>query len=236
MPAIGGFTFQSFGAGNHNWAEGMSNNMLKASTLLQPSAISRTTNLPASANNFDCYIDPSSKNIATWFNGQWYTIAPRIGAWVFVQDANEYAHFNLESQWVTGLDLDAVPSTPIERTLAFYNPGLIRPNSILFHYVAGMEFTIPANAPGSGAILETPPIGGSIVFPILTSTGNSGNISFAAGSVNGVIYFPAEAVIHASFDDGQYTPADVFRIRSPADLLGATGLAVTIRGKIRAMD
>lgn len=232
---IGGFTFLRFPARSHGWAEGMNNNAVKASALLQPAVLSRTTPLPVTASDGDCYIDPATNRICLWVAGEWYQISPRTGAWVYVKDANEYAHFNDANQWVTALDLDG-PHAPIERTLAFYNPGLIRPNSLLFNYVAGMEFTIPQDAPGTGGTLEVPPSGGSVVFPIYTRSGNSGHITFGDGSTVGTVTFPNEVVVHPTEVENEYTPADHIHIRSPADLFGAEGLSLTIRGKIRAID
>lgn len=235
MPAIGGFTFQQFPARSHGYADGMNHNMIKAATLLQPSVISRTTALPVTANDHDCYIDPANGLICTWLDGEWYKISPSYGAWVHVQDAEEYAHFGKDNLWITALDLNAV-HTPIERTLAFYNPGIIRPNATLFYYVAAMEFTIPANAPGTAGLLEVAPTGGSVQFDIFTSSGVSGNIAFADGSTAGVVTFPAQVVVHPSEEDTSETMAHHLFIRAPSNTLGAEGLSITIRGEIRAID
>lgn len=235
MTSIGNTTFQRFPARSHNWATGMNNNMIKASALLPRSAKSRTTPLPASAADGDCYIVPETNVIAIWYSDQWWTITPSAGMWFYIEDANEFALMKSPQEgWITAIDLDDVPP-PIERTLSFYAPGIMRRYTTLFNYVCAMEFTIPANAEGSFAKLDVPPVGGDVVFTMQTSKG-AGQITFLEGETEGTFTLPNELVLHAVLNETLYARADTLTVRTGVNLFGAEGLSVSIRGKIRAMD
>lgn len=230
MVDLGGFNFQdSFP--RHGWGDAMSRNFLKMATLFHPAVISRTTPIPSSANDNDAYIDPVSGKLYVWLKGEWHTITPREGALVYVRDAHEYAHYNHHNEWVTAIDLDAV-QPPVPRTLSVHVPGLIRPNAIIYRYVAGMEFTIRAGAPGSSAILDTPPDGGSVTFDVQGGNGN-GTITFNNGSTIGVFNFPNDVVTLPIEEEGAFGTAQSLIIRSPEDVHGAQGLTVTFRGEVR---
>lgn len=231
MRNIGGFgSFQIFPIRSHTWKDGMDLNMLKASTLLHPSVKSRSTPLPASGADLDCYVDPASGNLCVWFDGDWNAIAPRRGVWVHVEDTNSYDTYDpTNGGWVTVIELGKTyPALP--RTMGVYVPGKIRPSATVFDYVAGMEFVLPAGAPGSTATLEIPPTA-QIAF-----TMPGGRIVFAAGATTGAFEVPEDVYVQPTQQEGMFTRAQRFRITSPANLHDAEGLAITFSGMMRGMS
>lgn len=230
---------------NHAWTRKMNKNLLRVAMSYTDSVKSMTTALPASAADGDMYIDPADGKICMWVPAfddnigdpqpaQWWRMDPGIGRQVYVQDLNKVYLYNMSSAWELLVDIGATHQG-IEREFAFYAPGLVRPNATLFYYIAGLEFTIEAGAPHSGATLEVAP-SISIVLSIQHQDTEVGTITFAGGSKNGVISFPLERVVQPSHAENQYVKANALSILSPAATNGASGLSVTLRGKIRAID
>src|SRR5690606_30045616 len=115
-----------------------------------------------------------------------------IGTLAFVESEEKFYIYGVGSTWEMVFDLNHV-SRPIERNLSFYQPGNVRPNSVLFNYIPTMEFKIPSGAPHSFATLEVPPTGGSLLLGI-SSVAGGGTISFAAGSTVGVFSIASDIV------------------------------------------
>lgn len=229
MPHLGSMVFSQFTRYSHNWDAGMNGNFVKLSMLLHPSVKNLVTNFPATAAENQGLIETSTGRIGMFSNGQWWTVAPKIGALVYVEDLDQYWQFNPYNQWSMAIDLNAVYA-PIERNLSFYAPGLVRPNSTLFTYIPTMEFTLPAGAPGSHATLAEPPIGGDLVILMGGST-----IVFPEGQVVGTFNVPSEMVIHPSETEGMYAQPSILTIRT-TQTRNAEGLSLSLRGKIRAID
>lgn len=231
MRSIGSFgSFQTFGARSHKWKDGMDLNMLKASTLLHPSVKSRTTPRPATANDLDCYIDPATRNLCVWLDGDWNAITPRRGVWVHVEDTNSYDTYDpANGGWMTVIELGKTYSS-IPRTLSVYVPGKIRPSKPVYDYVAGMEFVLPAGAPGSTATLEIAPTA-NILF-VMTG----GLIRFEAGATVGTFEIASDTYVQPTQQEGSFTQAQRLRITAPNDLKGAEGLAITLAGKMRGLS
>jgi Protein of unknown function (DUF2793). len=232
MASLGGFDFQS-SFPRHGWGDAMSRNFLKMATLFPPTVVSRSTPLPTSAVNNTAYIDPSTGLINVWFDGGWNTISPKEGVLVYVADEQAYVHFNHHGQWVTAIDLNAT-QPPVPRSLNVYVPGRIRPDAPVFRYVAAMEFTLPAGAIGSTALLEVPPVGADVTFSVTGGSG-SGTITFANGSTVGVFNIPNDIVTLPSELQAEPAGAQALTIMAPEDLHGAEGLTISLRGQVRPL-
>ncbi|MFC3724413.1 hypothetical protein [Neoaquamicrobium sediminum] len=207
----------------------MNHNFTKLSMLLHPSVTALVTNLPASAGENECFIETSTGRIGMWSNGEWWTVDPKIGVLAYVAGLDQYWQFSPDEEWVLAFDLNA-DFAPIERNLSFYAPGLVRPNAPLFAYVPTMEFTLPAGAPGSHAVLDVAPAGGNL---ILTFAG--GTITFLDGQTEGTFSVASDYVIHPAETEGMYAQPTVLTITS-GSTFNAQGLSVSLRGKIRAID
>lgn len=235
-----------FQAQSHTWGRKMNLNMIKMSMLTGPAAESMTTSLPGSAAEGTVYIDPATKKLCMYVSGfddddgapmpaDWYSLQPNIGQMCLVKDQNKVYLFNWALDWELAIDLGAT-HRGVEVERAWYAPGLMRPSATLFYYVAGLEFTIEAGAPNSGATLEVGPVGGSLVLPIRHQGLEVGTITFTSGSLEGTIDFPSERVIQPSHTENQYVRANALSVTSPSNIRQASGLSVTLRGKIRAID
>lgn len=232
MANLGGFSFQS-SFSRHGWGDDMSRNFLKMATLFHPAVISRSTPLPTSAVDGATYIDPTTGFINVWFNGEWNTISPKEGVLIYVADEQAYVHFSHNGEWVTAIDLNAV-QPPVPRSLNVYVPGRIRPDAPVYRYVAAMEFTLPAGAPGSSARLDIAPVGANVTFNVTGGSG-SGTITFADGSTVGAFDIPSEIVTLPSETQGEFAGAQAFTITAPSELHGAEGLTISLRGQVRPL-
>lgn len=241
------------GARNNKWARTANVNFMKIGTAMNLSCISKTATLPVYERVEDeppegtTYVNPLNQRLYVWteawedgegdpFPKGWAVYAPSYGNILFVEDAQLLCIFSKSTEaWEVLVDLNEQHvATP--RELSFFAPGIVRPKSIIFHYVAGMELTLPAGVPGSGAGLQTAP-SSAIVFELLKGNAQIGTISFAAGSTAGVVSVPNETIIQPALpDETQYVRANVLQVRSPDSVAGAMGLNVTLRGKIRAID
>lgn len=230
---------------SHAWGERFNWQLIRLSVLTHGSAKSRTTAIPGSGTEGDVYIHPSNNNIYVWvdaFNNgdtvipaQWYVINTALGVKMFIEDEDKWVFFNQMGEWQVMFDLNK-NHRAIAREFHWYNPYLIRPSSTLFSYVATQEWVIEAGAPGSGAHCEIAPVGGSVVFNIFARGPQVGTITFAAGSLDGVVDIPDEVVVLPTVEENMYEKAHVFQVRSPANTRGMEGLNVTICGKIRSID
>jgi hypothetical protein len=233
------------GVRSNDWARQGNTNWIKMAAMFNPSVVSKTSALPESAPEGTLYIDPADKQVCMWVDAfddgtpgtaGWYAMGPNVGAFVYVEDQNAmYAWDKNVSDWKLLVDFDA-PHQYVRREFSFYVPGLVRPSATIFSYVAGMEFTLEAGAPDSGANCEIAPTS-AVTFNIVKSGATIGTIAFAAGSTSGVISVPSEIVINPALPgENQYVYANVLRIYSPGNVYGMNGLNVTLRGKIRAID
>lgn len=245
---IGSTQFSRIGARSNVWTRQMNDNMIRATMLFNPAVESRTDTLPESAAEGAMWIDPVNNKLSMWmdsFDENIPGVTNRVagymqlqalpGQLVYVKDEAKYYMMNHEGVWEFAIDIDAV-HVGVEREFSFYAPYRIRPTLPVFQYVAGLEFTIEAGAPNSGAHLDVAPTGGSLVFQIIHNSTVVGSITFAAGSQTGVISFPSERIIQPSHVENMYVQANVLTINAPADTLLAEGLSLTLRGKIRAID
>lgn len=236
--------FRTFGKMSHNWGEGMNINLVKAAALLSGTVLSKTTAIPPTANENDTYIDPATRNIYYWVDAhhdgeavvpaQWWIIQPTLGLQMLVADEQKIYWFNQDNQWQFAFDLNATHRA-VQRAHNFYNPYRIRPSSVLFHYCAGTEFVIPAGAPGSGATLDIP-AAGDMTFQIQHNNSVVGSIFFEAGETQGSVNVPNEVVVHPAIQESAFVRTHTLLVRSPANTYAAEGLAVSIMGKIRAID
>lgn len=244
---------QRTSARSNKWARRANVNFMKIGVAMNLSCISRVTPLPVYEEVEDeppegtTYVNPETQQIHVWtlawedgegdpFPKGWAVYTPTYGNIIFVEDEEAlYIYSKSTNAWELLVDINEEHvATP--RELSFFAPGIVRPNSIIFHYVAGMELALPAGVPGSGAGLQTAP-SSAIEFQILKGNTQIGSITFAAGSVEGVVSVPNEAIIHPALpDETQYVRANVLQVRSPLSVAGAMGLDVTLRGKIRAID
>ena len=230
---------------SHNWGQRMNWQLIRLATITHGAALSKTTPIPPTGNPGDVYIHPTNDDIYVWVEefedtdatvpAQWYVIGATMGLKMYVEDVNKWFFFNQMGAWQQLFDPDKTHRA-IQREFKWYNPYLIRPNSVLFSYVATQEWVIEAGAPGSGAHCEIAPVGGSVVFNIFARGPQVGTITFAAGSTDGVVDIPSEVVVLPTVEENQYEKAHVFRVRSPANTRGMEGLNVTICGKIRSID
>lgn len=246
---LGDATLRPSSVRSHSWTRMMNENMVRASMGAHPS-VEGMGELPASATEGQMWIDSVTKKLCMWIDGLddyagheadsdyeepigpgWWAYVPTIGHFVYRKDVEQYWIFNWSGEWELALDLNAV-HRGVEREFACYIPGQIRPSAIIWHYVAGLELTVEANAPHSGAILEVPP-SQTIVFSFNKA---GATITFAAGSTDGVIYWPTEEIIQPSHTENMFVRAHELTLSSPADLHGAQGLTFTLRGKIRPID
>ena len=237
-------SFRQFEAGNNYWHREMNYNMVKMAMTVSSSVIAFQEEMPVSGNDGDMYI--SGPYIYMWMAGfdddgnpepaQWYQAQANIGTIFFVQNESAFYIMSDEGGWEKVIDLNTT-LTPVPRALTFYNPGNIRPSTVLFRYVAGLQLAIPADAPGSGAGLETAPGGGGISFGIYHSGVPVGSINFAQDSTQGTFDFPSNVVVNNALPaESKYEQAQALEIISPADLRGATGLNVTIQAEIWERD
>lgn len=245
--AIGTVTpnLQRFGMGSHNWGNGANINAIKTAMMLQTGVMSRVGALPGSPSVNDRYILTTTNQICMWIDGfndgenlepaQWVRMAPVIGMLVFVEDEEKLYVWRNENIWQEAVDLNETHHA-VEREFSLYAPGRLRPNNTVFQYIAGMELTVEAGAPGSYAVLDTAPSGGSVQFVIRHNGTQVGTITFGSGSTEGSISFPSERIIYDAWVENTLVQAHTILVTSPADLRGAEGLAFTFRGKIRAID
>lgn len=226
--------YNLFEALSHNWAGGMNANMLKAATTLHLSVKGIVSELPPSPAPNDTYILSGTRAINVFANGTWNTIAPVAGTLAFVEDDEAFYLYDVSLVWMKVFSLDEPITSPVERNLSFFAPGLVRPNNLLFHYIPTMEFVLPAGAPNSFATLEVPPSGGDLVLTITALLG-SGTITFEDGETDGVFSVPNDiTVLPADFEE-LYSQPQVLRIYSSGNH-GAEGLSVSLKGQIRAID
>ncbi len=244
---------QKSSARNNKWARRANVNFMKIGVAMNLSCISKVTPLPVYERVEDeppegtTYVNPDNQRLYVWteawddgegdpFPKGWAVFQPSYGNIMFVEDEETLCIFSKSTEaWEVLVDLNEQHvATP--RELSFFAPGIVRPKSIIFHYVAGMEFTLPAGAPDSGASLQTAP-SSDIEFQILKGNTVIGGIYFGAGSTAGVVSVPDETVINPALpEETQYVRANVLQVRSPDSVAGAMGLDVTLRGKIRAID
>lgn len=227
-------SYQMFEPQSHNWAGGMNANMLKAATSLHLSVKSIVGALPGSPDPNDTYILNTNRTINVFVNGDWQTISPVVGTLAFVQDEAAFYLYDLSLAWFKVFSLGDPITSPVERNLSFFAPGLVRPNNLLFHYIPTMEFTLPASAPNSFATLEVPPSGGDLVLTISALLG-SGTITFEDGETDGVFSVPSNIIVLPADFEELYSQPQVLRIDSSATF-GAEGLSVSLKGQIRAID
>lgn len=244
--AIGVLTpsLQQFGMGSHNWGNGNNINAIKTAMMLQTGVLSRVSALPGSPSVNDRYLLTETSQICMWIDGfndgednepaQWVRMAPTVGMLLFVEDEEKFYVWRNTNVWEEALDLNETHHA-VQREIPLYAPGRIRPNNFALIYVAAMELTIEAGAPGSQAMLDVAPSGG-ISFVIRHNNTPVGSISFGGGSTEGSVSFPSERIIYDAWTENLQVQAHALYVVSPADLKGAEGLSLTLRGKIRAMD
>lgn len=230
---------------SNGWGVKMNEQIIKFSVLMQGAAESRTDALPGSPADWDVYIHPTDDKIyvrAPAFNdgdndhaAEWYTITPSVGLVMLVKDENKWYVYNNMSEWQMLWD-PALSHRAIQREFSFYAPYRIRPNTIIFGYVATQEFTLEATPSGSGAFCEVAPTGGAVVFTIAAGGTTAGTITFADGATDGVVSIPVETVVLPTILENKYTSAKILTVRSPADTRGMQGLNCTLPGKIRSID
>jgi hypothetical protein len=235
---------RTYRAHTNGWGHGMNLNMIALSIMMSPGVKSMTTALPANGTQGDTYIDPGTGKMCMWIDAWndgddqpagWYCLSPNIGSITLVNDSQHLMVYELPGQWSLLVDLTATHN-PVQRELAFYAPGLVRANTSIFAYVAGMELTFPAGADSSGAGLEIAP-SAAITFNITGPGGTFGTIAFASGSLVGTVTIANETILQPAVPtENQYVQANVMKVISPADVKGASGLNVTLRGKIRGID
>jgi hypothetical protein len=237
--------FQQYQAGNNYWHRGMNENLIKMAMTVSSSVLTMVDEMPVSGGaEGDMYI--SGPYIYMWLSGfdddgtptpaQWWQAQANIGTVFFVQDEQAYYIFSDDGGWEKTIDLNST-LTPVPRTTTFYNPGNIRPGAVIFKYVAGLQYAIPEDAPGSGAGLETAPGGGGISFAIKHGGVQVGSIDFAQDALSGTFDFPARVVVNNALpNESKYEQAQELTIVAPADLRGATGLNVTIQAEIWERD
>lgn len=226
MADLGEIDFLTFPPRSHDWATGMSYNLLKASTIMRCAALSATTPLPLIASANDIYINPDDGRINVWLGTGFHQITPSDMFPVFIVDENQFRQWREDdSEWVV---LPNELAGPVPRDLSFYAPSYLRPNTQIFRYICGQEFTLPAGAIGSVARLET-----ANSFDI-TMDMTGGTLSFAAGSTVGVFNIPSDVILQPTLVESEFSTAGAFGIRTrDTGLLDCMGLHVTIRGSIR---
>lgn len=240
--------FQTFVKRNNNWSEGMNDNLLKAAAVLHGSVRGIVSSLPGSPAANETYIRSTDNAIYVWvparndldednnpitLPAEWFVITPIVGMSMLVEDQEKVFWFG-PTGWEEAWDLNAVHRS-LEREVNLHIPYLLRNNSVLYEYVAGVELTIEAGAPGSGAFLDVAATD-DVVFQIKHNGTNCGTISFDSGSIAGDIDFPGEVVVYPALVEHEYARAQNLTIHSPADTFGAQGLGITFRAKIRAID
>lgn len=231
--------------GNNYWAKTMNQNMIKMMFGLAPSVISKSVAVPSSGSEGDAYL--SAGNIHLWVDdftdddggvveGGWKIMSPVVGCQILVRDVNEIWMYDETMEWVRMIAIDA-PFVPVPRELKFYAPGLVRPGSVMFKYVASMPFAVAEDAPGAGAHLEVAPSGDGIDFTITCAGVPVGSIHFDQNSTTGEVTWPDRTVIHNGLpDENKYIKAQELLIYAPNNPRGATGLNVTLRGEIWEKD
>ena len=232
---------------SHLWARTMNENLIRLSMGISAAVISRVADLdtivgPAEG---DTYLDLTDGSICTWLDAfddgvaaepaKWWYVLPAHGMLLTVASERKVYLFTNDNGWEVVLDLDAAPN-PVQRNFAFFAPGPLRPNAVIFRYVAGMPLAFEEGAPGSGASLLTAP-SSDLVLTLQGTGGQWGTITFLAGQTDGVVDIPARYVIHNGLPaEWQYVQAQHLEIRSPANTFGAQGLNVTLRGEIWERD
>lgn len=233
---------------SHTWTRPMNQNLIRMYATYTNSALSRTTPLPSNGTEGDIRIDPATGNVCVWLNAfddnindpqpaQWWSIPPGLGRQIYVRDENKIYMFSDSGGWELLVDIGA-EHRGIEREFAWYAPGLIRPSSVIFHYVAGSEFTVVPNGGtgrGSWAFL-TVAAAAALDFPIRHNSAEIGMVHFEGGATTGSVNIYAERVIQPARAETMYMAAHVLDVLSPANTHGAQGLSVTLHGKIRPID
>lgn len=237
-------TLTRFAMGSHAWGRSMNVNAIRTSMLLQPAVLSRVASLPGSPAINDRYLNTTTNRLCMWIDSfydgtatepaQWVELMPTVGMLIFVEDEEKFYVWRQENEWQVAIDLNEVHQA-VEREFAFYAPGKIRPSNPVFYYIAGMELTLESGAPGSHALLDVAPSGG-LTFPIYHNNTQIGSVNFGSGATEGSVSISGERVIYDAWSESQQVRAHSLRVDAPADLKGAQGLSVTLRGKIRAMD
>lgn len=245
---LGGPIPTRIGRYSNDYTRALNNNLIKMAMGFRTGVKSKTTTLPDTAVDGDMYIDPANGFISMWLDtfddnvpspapnpSGFYQIVPTFGMTAIVQDEEKMYVFGESGTWELLFDM-AAPHVGVEREIALYAPGLLRPNNaIVYQYVAGMEFTIEAGAPNSGAHLDVAP-SSNISIAITASTGSVGTLTFASGSQAGVFNIPSEVIVQPAAFENMYVQAHVLTFTGPASWAGAEGLSFTLRGKIRAID
>lgn len=238
-------TFRTFSKRSHNWSEPMNEQIIRTATTLHGSCLSKTTPLPSVATQGDTYINPSDKRIHVWVDerpvdqfgtiapAEWYAITATSGFMIFVIDERTF-YIMLGGEWVPVWNLDQTHRI-VEKELTLYAPGRLRAAETIFKYCAGTEFTIPQNAPGSGATLDVA-ASAPITYTIRRNGSNVGTIAFGAGQTDGVVSVPNQVVVHAAAEENMYVRANTLTVDAPADVFGAQGLSFSIKGMIRSID
>lgn len=240
-------------ARNNNWTRRANVNFMKMGAAMNLSALSLSTPIPVYPTVEDepdegtTYIHPDTKQLYVWteefadntedpFPKGWAVFTPTYGNVCFVEDDQTLRIYSRATQsWDVLVDLNAVHQ-PVERELSCFIPGILRPNAVIWAYVAGMELALAPGLPGAGAGLQIAPSAG-VQFTLQKANTVVGTISFAAGSTTGVIDFPNEIIIHPALpEENLYVRANLFQIRSPLSTAGAQGLDFTLRGKLRGID
>lgn len=230
---------------NHSWGHRYNQQMVKMATMLHGSVKSIVTVLPGGPAVNDTYLDLTDGKIYVWQPAvddpnddsgpaQWYTITPVVGDRLYVEDENMMYVLNSSNAWVVFWN-PAQSHRAIARELTFYVPDIIRPTTDIIRYVASFEMAFPEDAEGSGAYAQTPPTD-TVVFTLRRNNVQFGTITFTVGDSEGVVAIPAETVIVPTINEGQYTQANSFTVRSPANLRGMKDLSVSLRTKIRSID
>ena len=249
MPLDISSALKTFSVRSHNWTRGVNENFVKMSMGMHPSVESIGA-LPSSATEGQMWINSANGKLCMWVNelndyagheddpdyespvaAGWWSMLPGVGHLVYVKDQNKYYMYNWANVWELAIDIGAT-HRGIEREFSFYAPGILRPNAVLFYYVAGLEFTVAAGAPHSGAKLEVP------ASSPITFTFNRGGatVSFGAGDTSGDVNWPSEEIIQPSHVENMYVQAHALSLTAPSNLYGAQGLSLTLRGKIRPID
>lgn len=239
--------FPTFNKQSHGWSEGMNQNLVKMAMLLHASCDGMVGALPGSPDVNDTYIYTADKSIYVWVDAvvdptagindpaQWYVVTPVVGLTMMVADQEKYFTYTIDGVWTEVWDMNATHRS-LARPIAFDVPYRLRSGAKLFEYVAGMEFTIPAGAPGSGAFLDVAPTGGDLVLTIQHNSSTVGTITFDEGETEGVVDIPDEVVVYNSVMENEWMRAHNLTVLSPANTRLAEGLGVTFLGKIRAID
>lgn len=237
-------SYERFPKLSNNWGRKMNEQLVRIATCMHGAVLSMTTPLPASPAVNDTYINPADGKIYVWVDeftdgattepAQWYVITPAMGLLMYVSDEQKFYVRDQYEAWQFVWDLGA-SHRAVEKELTFYNPYLIRKNAVIFLYCAGTEFTLPAGAPGSGASLDVAATA-DLTFDIQHNGSPVGTVSFAAGSLSGVVTVPSTVVVHPAIEENMYVQAHTLQIVSRAETYAAEGLSISLKGSIRSID